>query len=361
VGGNAYMIGDHVEIGIDPNGMEGTDDLTGTNSRGGTCATSYFGFVANSEDDGWGNYNGDYFTPGVPENGFGLDIDGLEVGNNATGCGTELYQITGGFMTFLETTDSIFVDWSGTVSGIEIYIRYELQKDLVYFTTKVRLENTTASPINNVYYYRTMDPDNNQTIAWGYGTTNKIMSQSGFSNDSAIVRATQSNAWDAWVQFEAFGPNWRVYHGGFSNRDGSEMWSGLGFSVIEGSEITADAAIGIAYRITTLNSGSAAAEEFQFNVRFAEDAVEPPEPGIGFESNVANEYFEVYPNPTNGQFTIDVHGTYDYLISDSSGKIILIDQGEEKSYVDLSDLPAGIYFLKVRKNGKFKCRKLVVE
>lgn len=361
-GGNGYMIGEHIEIGIDANGMEGTDDLIETNSRGGGCATSYFGFVADANDDDWDEYNGDYFSPGVPENGFGLDINGLEVGNNATSCGSELYQIVGSIVGFSETTDSIQLDWSGTVSGIAVSIQYELQKDLFYYTTKVKLENTSGAALSNVFYYRTMDPDNNQTIGWGYATDNEIISQSGFSNDSAIVRATQSNSWESWVQFEAEGDAWRAYHGGFSNRDGSEMWSGLGFSVIEGSESTADAAIGMSYRIPVFAAG--ATEEFQFNMRFAEDTVaeEEPDPGIGWNEQMNDPFFQLYPNPTDGLLTIELEGTYDFLISDKAGRILLSGFGEGKRELDLSHFERGMYFLKVRKNGgKFRIKKILLE
>jgi hypothetical protein len=365
VGFNAYMIGQHVEVGIDQNGMEGTDDLASSNSRGpGSCLSSDFGFVADSNNDGWTDYNGDYFTPGVPENGFGLDINGVEVGNNATPCGSELYNIISSApLNYSETTDSIVVMWTGTVSGIDMTITYELQKDLYYFTTKVRLENTTASPINNLYYYRTMDPDNNQTLGWGYGTTNKIISQSGMANDSVIVRATQNNVWEAWVQFEGYGPNWRAYHGGFSNRDGSEIWSGLGFSVLEGSEVTADAAIGLAYRIATLDPGAAAAEEFQFNVRFAEDStVEEPDPGIGLQEDESNRRFELYPNPGDGLFTIACDGEFEFLISDPSGRVIEFGKGNDQCLINLSDQSSGLYFIKVRgEGGKFKVRKLLID
>jgi len=360
-GGNAYLIGEHIEIGVDANGMEGTDDLVGTNSRGGTCPTSYFGFVSDAENDSWTNYSGDYFTPGVPENGFGLDLNGLEYGNNATACGGELYQIPGALVAYNETEDSITVDWSGIVAGVGVDIRYELQKDLYYFTTKVSLENLTGTTMSNLYYYRTMDPDNNQTIGWGYVTDNKIISQSGFSNDTVIVRATQVNAWESWVQFEAVGSQWRGYHGGFSNRDGSEMWSGLGFSVIEGSETTADAAIGLSYRIPTLASG--AVEEFQFNVRFAEDTLTPeePDPGIGF-GEYSQEDLEVYPNPSSGVFTIQLAGAYDFIVSDGSGRIVSQGFAEDQNQLNLRHLSPGMYFLKVRQNGgKFRIKKLLLE
>ena len=97
------MIGEYIEVGIDQNGAEGTDDLAGSNSRGGGCASSYFSYVANPQMDGWVNYDGDFFTPGSPENGFGLDIGGLERSNNALPCGGGLEEIPGAITDFWET------------------------------------------------------------------------------------------------------------------------------------------------------------------------------------------------------------------------------------------------------------------
>lgn len=77
VGSGAYMKGNYVEIGIDGTyGYEGADTVTaslppGTHFR---SDTQYFGFMANPEMNGWTSYDGDFFTPGEPENGWGIEI-----------------------------------------------------------------------------------------------------------------------------------------------------------------------------------------------------------------------------------------------------------------------------------------------
>ena len=77
VGTDAFLKGNYVEIGIKGNGgYEGATATapTGMHFRG---SSTIKGFMANPQMDGWVNYDGDYFTPGAPENGWGLKIAGI--------------------------------------------------------------------------------------------------------------------------------------------------------------------------------------------------------------------------------------------------------------------------------------------
>ena len=69
----AYLIGDFVEIGINHNGHEGAPYLAGSHNRGADRSI-FFGYVADPNETTWTEYNGDYFTPGTPENGWGLNL-----------------------------------------------------------------------------------------------------------------------------------------------------------------------------------------------------------------------------------------------------------------------------------------------
>jgi hypothetical protein len=82
----AYLIGNQVEVGIHNNGHEGAPDLPGSNSRTNSSTDVFLGFVANPQNDGWVDYDGDFFTPGAPENGFGLEINGVNYSNNGAEC-----------------------------------------------------------------------------------------------------------------------------------------------------------------------------------------------------------------------------------------------------------------------------------
>lgn len=262
-GGNAYMLGDHVEIGVDANGMEGTNDYTPSNSRGGGVPGSYFGFVANPQLDGWGDYDGDFFTPGSPENGFGLDIDGFEFGNNASG---PLYEIptVPGSLEWEETDQCIIVDWEGLVDGIRIHVQYKLVRSELFYTTEITLINETHGLVNEMYYYRNFDPDNNQTIGGGFPTTNTIEEQPDGICDRAVVSATQTAPWPSFVGIGAIDPMARVSYGGFANRDGSDIWNATGLEGTEGATSTGDVAISLAYRLDDFDTGDTAS--FRYSI-----------------------------------------------------------------------------------------------
>src|ERR1043165_2151321 len=88
VGPNAYVDATNLELGIDgAGGFEGAN--TGTSPPFPTMnprsANPLFGFVANPQLDGWATFDGDFFTPGTPENGWGIDITGgANASNNCT-------------------------------------------------------------------------------------------------------------------------------------------------------------------------------------------------------------------------------------------------------------------------------------
>ncbi|MBI3500296.1 MAG: PKD domain-containing protein [Bacteroidetes bacterium] len=73
------------------------------------------------------------------------------------------------------------------------------------------------------------------------------------------------------------------------------------------------------------------------------------------ELNVSGFGFQVYPNPSGGIFSIQCSMFKDVQIkiSDAIGKIILEKKlNSEKEIVNMSEVPAGIYFLKLFSEGK---------
>ena len=86
VGADGYIVGNFVEIGIDGSGgFEGVETMispapVGTHMR---TNSTRFGFVANPANNNWATQDGDFFTPGQPENGWGIQIGNTLLGNNA--------------------------------------------------------------------------------------------------------------------------------------------------------------------------------------------------------------------------------------------------------------------------------------
>ncbi len=264
IGTGTYMFGNYVEVAINnARGMEGAPNVLGHHSRSniGTANPVYYGFVANPQMNAWLTYDGDFFTPGTPENGFGLEIAGVNYSNNSAS--TVWNQIPGGLTSYTTLGDCIIVQWDGNVAGCHIKIVYKMELANVFYTTTVTLTNNTASPMVDLYYYRNFDPDNNVTIGGSYVTTNKIVAQPVPGCEKAYVTGTQTAPWASYVGLGGLNTKMRVAYGGFSNRDASNIWNGIGFTSAVGATSAGDVAIALAYK-TTL--APAASETFVFCV-----------------------------------------------------------------------------------------------
>lgn len=255
-GGNAFLIGNYVEVGIaGPGGYEGADlgvgTLPGVHWRS-DAGNNLLGFVADPTMSGWVTFDGDFFTPGSPENGWGFEVGSTKASNNGMGD----LEIPGSVTNWSNTNGCIQVDWHGTYANsgqdLSFDIVYKLNENELFYSTEVTVTNNLPTTINDFYYYRNIDPDNNEVLSSNYSTTNTIVSQPVAACSKALVSATQSSPWLSYLGIAAIGPDFRVAYGGFSNRDASNLWDGTGFTNTVGSSNFADEAIALAYRIPTL-------------------------------------------------------------------------------------------------------------
>lgn len=234
VGANAYIKGTSVEIGIAGlGGFEGcptgvSPPLAGMHFRSGN---PFFGFVSNPQVNAWATFDGDFFTPGNPENGWGIELpSGLSYGNNCS----YLNQINGAITSWSQTFSCISSDWEGDLTAgtnLHFKINYFLKQTDLYYTTTVSVTNNTGATIPTLYYYRNLDPDNNQPISGDFTTQNTIVAQpfTGLCN-TAHVKATSSVPASqpmSYFGLAGTGANFRAYYGGFANRDGSDLWNGV--------------------------------------------------------------------------------------------------------------------------------------
>ena len=285
-----YLIGDYIQLGIDKHCHEGTHEEPGVTTYARTTywgADAKIGFVAMPEEDiPWGSggmdYDGCFFTPGSPENGFGITYAGVNYHNNCTFTGAATGSITStlaGTGTIDDCMNATYdLDVGGT--GITMEVSYDLKQSDLYYTTEVTITNTTAAPMYDIYYGRNVDPDNNVSAMGTYTTTNTVVAQPSASCDKAVVTA-ESNmpaSNPSFMGFGAIGPNFRVGHGGFNNDNAEDMWTGTmttgwgAFMTTEGDVNTADQAIFLSYRVDELLPG--ASETFKFVVILAETQLE---------------------------------------------------------------------------------------
>lgn len=273
IGGNAYIIGDYVNIAIDgAKGKEGTATGGGFHYRGGAGGTPC-GFVSDPGDTGWDPalHDGDFFTPGSPENGYGVEIDGVNYNNNAGGADDDIVPHAG-YPLYGEEGDCMSVEWQGEVAGVVVNVKYHLVKHELFYTTEITMYNGSGSDLTDVYYYRNVDPDNNQSIGGTFVTTNTIVSQPSGDCQKSLVSAEQFMPHDSYLGFGALGDKFRVSHKGFANRSGSDIWNAAG--ILEGAVGAVDVgdrAISIAYKTDIPDNDTV---NFTYAIVLSGDAVE---------------------------------------------------------------------------------------
>ena len=252
--GSSFLRSRLVEVGAADYGSFGTatPPPAGWHPRGGSNP-SFFGFVADPVDTDWTDYDGDFFVPGTPEEGFGMNVGGVDyyasrlmgergiVGNFtgvASDCRPRICGLRGGASTY----------WSGSVAGIDVDQIYSVFNEGVFILVEVTLTNTTGSP-QTVYYMRNVDPDNMVSVTGSYDTANTIVAQGDGSPTSLALVSATTTAPDSYIALGSSDPDARVTFGGFSNRDVDGAWNcASGYTCALGAAQTSDIAISIAFR-----------------------------------------------------------------------------------------------------------------
>ena len=262
---DAFAKGNFIEIGINQNGTFGVPNSQNPgppyhDSR--ETGNDLFGFIANPVMDGWVDYDGDFFTPGSPEEGWAIEYDGATWNNNLASPNQVPGAVSGaGILTDPCFGDFAQVSWNGFIDGIEIIRNFSVSRDGLFIRMEQRLTNLDDVPKTNLYWMNNVDPDNNQTINGSFTTDQELIAQpSGGLDILGFVCASQGplggvDANGSSVCYYVQDERARVTYGGFTNRDPSDIWNGIGFEQTEGATNTADEAISIAYFFGDLAPG----------------------------------------------------------------------------------------------------------
>ncbi|MGB5597706.1 MAG: cadherin repeat domain-containing protein, partial [Thiothrix litoralis] len=327
--GDAFLQGNYIEAGIGPDGAYGATSIpSGYHSR--TNNTSGLGFVSDRDKDGWAVYDGDFFTPGSPEEGWSIQI-GSSVwhNNNNTAQG-----IPGTLSNLQADGIKDSVDWNGAISGLTIKKTYHIQQDGQFLFCTVTFTNTTAAAMSNVYYMRNVDPDNSVMVNSDYATTNTVLTQ---GNTSGLASVKAVGGTGATLVLIGYGANARVTHGGFSNRSPSDVWNGTGGLSASGAT-TADEAVSMAIKFDTI----APSETVKFTWSYNLADVKPPE--LDLDTTAAGVgYTTTY---VSGEAAIPLHATTSLTDGDNTKlSQLLVELQKPQAGDKLSiagALPAGI-------------------
>ena len=251
-GTSAFIRNSYVELGLGNDGAFGEGGYpAGWHYRSNS---GQFGFVANPQKNGWASFYGDFFSPGSPLEGWGVQVAGTNY-TNFNGGGMGVPGSIGDPACNIDICGNLggAVEWSGAVGGLTVKTQYGVVNDDLYIVMTVTLTNTGSSTLSDVYWFRNVDPDNSVMNGGGYATTNTIISQPSDASPLASVKATGADGADLFLL--SADDRARVTHGGFYNSNAGAIWSGSGFSSAVGATANADEAISLAVRIGDMAPG----------------------------------------------------------------------------------------------------------
>lgn len=283
---NAFIKGDYVEVGVSVTGAYGgCSALTGYHPNVG----SNLGFVSDPDKDGWlvsspgsANYMGDYFVPGSPYEGWDMEINGTVYryrncpsggGCPGSACANVSYSAT--------ATDQT-TTWNGTLGNLSIVQKTVVKKSKVYFVAYIDITNTGATTANGVYYFRGLDPDNDQP--WplgGFPTDNRVVFQPNSISKKCLVTANgrgyPSQAYlglgtkDCRAKCCIFNPwPFSAKPSDVYNQTGTAS-TGAGFYYNVGSTVlNQDIAIGMTFNLGNLNAGQKTSLAFAYILKQAD-------------------------------------------------------------------------------------------
>ena len=203
-GCSVFLQGKYVEIGIAPGGSYGAPHQP-AGYHGNVAAGAYtpctdtgtygLGFVADADMDGWSvgtpPFYGDYFLPGSPFEGWTLQEGALHCdGYNTDVSPGFTGAVSGTNVSYAISGSSKVGTWQGSVDSLSITQVTSLDTNSLFFTVKITLTNTSSVPKNDIYYLRTVDPDNDEADGGSFTTNNLIEYQLPDTMNASVVSAT---------------------------------------------------------------------------------------------------------------------------------------------------------------------------
>jgi hypothetical protein len=366
-----FLQGNYVEVGIGGNGHFGSTgsapdgyhprDSDGGEGPGDRSSSGRLGFISDRDRDGWGTGydDGDFFIPGTPFEGFGLEVGQSWLFNDH-----ETTDIPGTTGSVIENDNGNSHVWTSVdlSNGLKLTQTSSVPISGQRLDVTVTLENTSNTDVDDIYYSRQVDPDNSVDSGCGFQTDNTIVAQGDSSDGVSLVSATTNDSCRSdyeesrdpssgsylglistdsrsRVGLENFGffakPASAFYQGGnFCARDSSdeEDEDCNSVTIEPGSFVSDDSGIGISFDVGTILSGDTTTLTFSY-ILSPEQAQE-----IIDEHNSDNDIVAPVITASRSSFVAAVGSPFILQTSDW-----LNSSGGAVSYYTISpDLPDGL-------------------
>jgi len=269
---NTFLQGAYVEVGVNFNGAFGSSEPApaGYHPRGAACETNIcgggttcgtnLGFVADPAKDGWAvgtpDYIGDYFLPGVPQEGWSIEVAGAE--SDAWNASSfSLGAITGSNTSYSSAGGIRTAVWDGAAYGLSIKQTTTLDSSKLFFTVSVVLTNTTTGTLTGIYYGRTVDPDNEEPESGDFTTINDVTYQLPNAQNAVLVSA-RGTVYGAYLGLGTLDCRAKCYFQNSSLTPTDQLdalYNGTATNANYSGTNTLDVAIGLVYSLGSLAPG----------------------------------------------------------------------------------------------------------
>jgi hypothetical protein len=381
---NAFIKGRYLEVGVNHNGAYGssTPPPSGYHPRGATkinnaaaCAAASgagLGFVVDPAKDGWADstfparaYYGDFFMPGHPQEGWSIMTDtqaNCWNGNLKEPMGKG---ITGANTSYVVAGSRVATVWKGTYDSIAITQRTVLDTNNTFFTMRITLKNLSAKPKKNVYYLRTVDPDNEVTHTWNFVTLNRIDQQLPNPKNRTVISAEGPTYKDAYVALatkdvraKAF-INKKSLQPEFNKLDSMYAADTANYMYKEKDTLRSDVCISTVFKIDSLPAAGSTVIVLSYMFRPADidsaledDGSMPGDEAPSLVSNFENEAnIQIVPNPFSS--TLQLRGMtegdriYVYDMYGKRSSIRWESDNAGNARAQTTELQKGVYIIRI--------------
>ena len=266
VDSNAFIKTNLVELAVNKNGNYITDTVPDGYVLLNNPAEQY-GFIADHDMNGWymgfPAYSGDFCAPGSPVEEWGISWNG----NHHINGSVDTDSLRGSIKSYSSNDDSIMVVWmADDTSILTIQQTTTAYTDKLFFLTKLKLVNNSPDTLNDIYYVRSLDPDNEQYWTGDFTTKNGVDVDTNYSYAEGLD-------FDLFLGLVAGDPLARGSYGNFTLTDGNlfDPFLGTGGYFLSDSEV-GDIAIQMSFYRPELAPGDSI--EFIFAYVFSAAAIE---------------------------------------------------------------------------------------
>ena len=328
---DVFLKGRYVHLGIHSAGSFGSSG----NAPSGyfTRGSSNLGFVCDIDKDGFNKGNpsfaGDYFIPGSPEEGWGMQWKSARKGSKINFNNFGLNK-NHDVKTVLHTKEVLLgsqrANWIGTAqSGNQKAV---VQQTVIldsldqHFTIEILIKNTGTDTLFELGYFRNVDPDNEVTLTSDYSTTNYVIHQPGVSGnkDKAMVMAL-GRKYGIPCILGAIDSRAKVSIGGFAVRSPDDIFS-YNKKYTKSNPLVGDVAISLAFALGDLPPGKCITLVYFYALQ----SVVPN--SKSFEFSLNNEI------STDGFKTKEILSSKDVCLSDTTVEIKTSKEGSSVDFID---------------------------